>query len=162
MSTAACSAGVHRCAPRTVLGLQLDPGAWGYSHLGSWQPVNLRNESSVTIDLSSYSFAGSEPASTGYSLDDAELADFLDATERGRRQGLPGHHRRALRRRAERLDARLSPVRIIPRGRGSPRPGIQPERCPLLRQPGGPAEVRGQRPDPPRPADSDKIARIMA
>jgi len=51
--------------------------------------VNLSNESSVTIDLSSYSFAGSQPASTGYSLNDAELADFLDAISEADAEGYP-------------------------------------------------------------------------
>ena len=46
--------------------------------LGTWTPIEMSNggDSAVTIDLSSYSFAG-EPASTVYSLSPAELDDLM-------------------------------------------------------------------------------------
>ena len=66
-----------------VLGT-LDPRIPG---LGSWQPVEMANggDSAVTIDLSNLSFAA-EPAtaSTGYSLNDRELAELMDVWPRSR------------------------------------------------------------------------------
>ncbi len=48
--------------------------------LGSWQPVSLANETSITIDLSNLSFSGEPaPAYADDQLTDAELNDFIDA-----------------------------------------------------------------------------------
>ena len=54
-------------------------------NLGSWQPVDMANETSITIDLSSYAFAG-EPAPAASAspfegLSDSELADLIDAMD---------------------------------------------------------------------------------
>ena len=47
--------------------------------LGSWQPVDMANESSVTIDLSNLSFAGQPaPAYADDQLTDAELDQLID------------------------------------------------------------------------------------
>lgn len=53
--------------------------------LGSWQPVNLSNESSVTIDFSNLSFGGSEPAMPA--LNDRELAEFIEAVSEADAEG---------------------------------------------------------------------------
>ena len=72
----------YPAAVQHVLGT-LDPRIPG---LGAWQPVDMANSGAITIDLSSYSFAG-EPAPVTASaspfggLSDSELGDLLDAMD---------------------------------------------------------------------------------
>lgn len=69
-----------------VLGT-LDPRIPG---LGSWQQIDMANSGAITIDLSSYSFAGQPApvtASGNASLSDRELAELLDAISETEAEG---------------------------------------------------------------------------
>ena len=57
--------------------------------LGAWQAVEMANESSITIDLSSYAFAGEPAPAADDTLTDAELADLISAISEAEAEGYP-------------------------------------------------------------------------
>jgi hypothetical protein len=68
-----------------VLGT-LDPRIPG---LGAWQPVDMANSGAITIDLSSYSFAGEPATAADDTLSPAELNDLINAITEAESENYP-------------------------------------------------------------------------